>query len=45
MKMKEVIGFILIGIALVGILLFGVNRFERIENGEMILVNQNEMDR
>lgn len=45
MKMKEIMGFVIMGIALVGILLYGADRFEKIENGEMILVNQNEMDR
>lgn len=45
MKMKEIMGFALLGIALVGILFIGTNRVEKIENGEMTLVSQNQMDR
>ena len=45
MKMREIIGFVIVGIALVGILFIGANRIEKIENGEMTLVNQNQMDR
>lgn len=45
MKTKEFIGFILIGVLMVGILFIAMNRFEKIENGEMTLVNQNQMDR
>ena len=45
MKMKEIVGFVIVGIALVGILLYGADRVEKIENGEMILVSQSEMNR
>lgn len=45
MKMKEIVGFVIVGIALVGILLYGAYRVEKIENGEMILVSQSEMNR
>ncbi len=45
MKMKEIMGFIIVGIALAGILLYGADRVEKIENGEMTLVSQSEMDR
>lgn len=45
MKMKEIMGFVIVGIALVGILLYGADRVEKIENGEMTLVSQSEMDR
>lgn len=45
MKMKEIMGFVIVAIALVGILFIGADRIEKIENGEMTLVNQNQMDR
>lgn len=45
MKMKEIMWFVIVGIALIGILFIGANRIEKIENGEMTLVNQNQMDR
>lgn len=45
MKMKEIMGFVIVGIALVGILFVGANRIEKIKNGEMTLVNHNQMDR
>lgn len=45
MKMKEIMGFVIVGIALVGVLFIGADRIEKIENGEMTLVNQNQMDR
>lgn len=45
MKLKELVVVVLIGVALIGILFIGANRTERIENGDMVLVNQNEMDR
>lgn len=45
MKTKEIIGFLLMGVILVGILFIGMNRIEKIENGEMTLVSQNQMDR
>ena len=45
MKMKEIMGFVIVGIVLVGILFVGANRIEKIKNGEMTLVNQNQMDR
>lgn len=41
MKLKELVGVILIGAALIGILFIGANRTEKIENGDMVLVNQN----
>ena len=45
MKTKEFIGLILAGVLMVGILFIAMNRFEKIESGEMTLVNQNQMDR
>ena len=45
MKMKEIMGFVIVGVVLVGIIFVGMSRIEKIENGEMTLVNQNEMDR
>lgn len=45
MKMKEIMGFLLMGIVLIGILFYGADRIEKIENGEMTLVSQSEMDR
>lgn len=45
MKIKEFLGVVLFGIAFIGIILTGIDRFEKIESSEMILVNQNEMDR
>lgn len=41
MKVKELVVVVLIGVALIGILFIGANRIERIENGDMVLVNQN----
>lgn len=45
MNRKEFLGVLIFGIAMVGILMFGMAKFEKIENGEMVLVNQNQMDR
>jgi ABC-type thiamin/hydroxymethylpyrimidine transport system permease subunit len=41
MKLKELVVVVLIGVALIGILFIGANRVEKIENGDMVLVNQN----
>lgn len=40
---KEVIGVIIFILAMVCIFKYAETRFEKIENGEMVLVNQNEM--
>lgn len=45
MKTKEIMGLLLLGVIMVGILFIGASRVEKIENGKMVLVNQNEMDR
>lgn len=45
MKMKEIIVYLLAGVLLIEILFIGANRIEKIESGEMTLVNQNQMDR
>ena len=45
MKKKEIMVFVIAGIALVGVLFIGANKIEKIESGEMTLVNQNQMDR
>lgn len=42
---KETIGVIVFIIIMSVILIYGINRIEKINNGEMQLVNQNEMDR
>lgn len=42
---KEIIGVVLLAIIILGILFTGANRIEKIENGNMVLVNQNQMDR
>ena len=48
-EVKEFMGLvlvILVGCALLSsALLIGANRIEKIENGGMVLVNQNQMDR
>lgn len=40
---KEVIGVIIFMLAMVCFFKYAEARFEKIENGEMVLVNQNEM--
>lgn len=45
MKNKEVMGVVLFGILIIAILMFGMNRIEKINNGDMTLVSQNEIDR
>ena len=42
---KEIILIILFLIIMLGIYFIGRDRFEKIEDGEMILVNENLMDR
>lgn len=42
---KEVLGFVIFIILFSIIMIYGLNRFEKIENNEMTLVNQNQMDR
>ncbi len=42
---KETIGVIIFIIIMSVILIYGINRIEKINNGEMTIVNQNEMDR
>lgn len=44
--MKQVIITILIGLAFMGLIFtISANRTSKIDNGEMTLVNQNQMDR
>ena len=45
MKRKEIVGVLLFVIVMVGLFQYGVKRIEKIENGNMVLVNQNQMDR
>ena len=45
MEKKEIIGFVLIVIGLIAIVFEGIDRFEKIENGEMIVISQSQMDR
>jgi hypothetical protein len=45
MKRKEILGVVVFVIVFLLILFVGANRIERIENNEMVLVNQNQMDR
>ena len=42
---KTLIGTIVFIIIMSVILVYGINRIDKINNGEMQLVNQNEMDR
>lgn len=44
-KIGQVITIILFAIFILTIIYVGTQRVERIDNGDMILVNQNEMDR
>ena len=44
MKLKEVVVIILFLIFILVILFVATNRVKRIDNGEMILINQNEMN-
>lgn len=43
MKIKEIMGVAIFTSIIVAIILLGVNRMEKIEKGEMVLVNQNQM--
>ena len=42
---KEVIGTIVFVLIIVSIVVYGFNRLEKINNGEMIVVNENQMNR
>ena len=42
---KEVIGLAIFIIIISLIMICGMERFKRIDNGEMIIASQNEMDR
>lgn len=42
---KEIITFVLLLAFVIGIFAIYSNRIEKINNGEMTLVNQNQMDR
>lgn len=42
---KELVGVVVFIIIMVSIILVGINRIDRINNGDMTLVNQNQMDR
>lgn len=48
-KLREEIKNILVGVVFVAVIaaivVYGVNRMEKIENGEMVLVNQSYMNR
>ena len=43
MKAKEIMGVAIFTAIIMAIILFGANRMEKIEKGEMVLVNQSEM--
>ena len=43
--MKKVIGIIAFLLIFTVMIIYGSNRIEKINNGEMTLVNQNQMDR
>lgn len=43
--MKKILGVTLFIVIFSIIMIYGMNRIEKINNGEMTLVNQNEMDR
>jgi len=43
MKAKEMMGVVIFIAIFMAILMFGANRMEKIENGDMVLVNQSEM--
>ena len=45
MKKKEIMGVLIFTAIFMAIIFAGINRFEKVENGEMVLVNQNQMDR
>jgi len=42
---KEILWIILLVIAFITLIIYGSYRTEKINNGEMTLVNQNQMDR
>ena len=42
---KELVEVVVFIIIMVSIILVGINRIDRINNGDMTLVNQNQMDR
>ena len=42
---KQILVTMLFVITILSILFLGMNRIEKINNGEMTLVNQNQMDR
>ena len=42
---KGIIGMLLFIVVFSAIIVYGTNRIEKINNGEMTLVNQNQMDR
>lgn len=42
---KEILGLVIFTVIMAVIFAVAVDRFEKIDNGEMVLVNQNEMDR
>lgn len=43
--MKNLFKFIIFMIIISMIIIKGIERFEKIENGDLILINQNQMDR
>lgn len=45
MKREEVVGIIIFIAAFVLLTIIAVDRFEKINNGEMTIASQNEMDR
>lgn len=45
MTKKEILGFVVFIIIMISLIAIGMERFEKIDNGEIILVNQNDADR
>lgn len=43
MKMKEILGVVLLTVFVVGIMIYGADRNAQIENGEMIQISESEM--
>lgn len=44
MKLKELLVVVVLGLLMTGVLFLASARFEKIDNGEMILVSQSNME-
>ena len=44
-KIKITFSIAVFALIFVGMIIYGLDRFEKIDNGQMTLVNQNQMDR